>query len=243
MRRENKKMKRLCMFLICSLVAVVGFGVAMQSHAEEATPRPSKATVMPPDIYPESGCRLPLVKREDLDEEGKKQYDSQVGRAATGRSVAGLRGPGGLNLYSPRAAFHLSGLSNYLRYDSGMSGRIREIAILVTARGLDHQFEWTAHEPVALKEGVPKEVIEAIKNRKGIENLPEPDATLILLGRQIFEQKKVASDVFTRARKLFGDRGLVEILMLMGNYSAIGVLLTAVDMQLPPGTEPLLPPR
>ena len=231
------------MLLTCTLAALAGFGFAQESLGQEATSRPAKATVMPPDVYPESGCRLPLVKREDLDENGKKQYDSQMGRKASGRSVAGLRGPGGLNLYSPKAAFHLSGLSNYLRYDSGMSGRVREIAILVTARGLDHQFEWTVHEPVALKEGVPKEVIEVIKGRKSAENLPEPDATIIQLGRQIFEQKKVSPDVFARARKLFGDRGLVELLMLMGNYSAIGVLLTAVDMQLPPGADPLLPPR
>jgi len=231
------------MLLTCTLAALAGFGLAQESLGQEATSRPAKATVMPPDVYPESGCRLPLVKREDLDENGKKQYDSQMGRKASGRSVAGLRGPGGLNLYSPKAAFHLSGLSNYLRYDSGMSGRVREIAILVTARGLDHQFEWTVHEPVALKEGVPKEVIEVIKGRKSAENLPEPDATIIQLGRQIFEQKKVSPDVFARARKLFGDRGLVELLMLMGNYSAIGVLLTAVDMQLPPGADPLLPPR
>ncbi len=246
MKGENEKMtKRLWVrvLLTCSLGAVIGFGFTLQSFSQDATSRPGKTTVMPPDIYPESGCRLPPVKREDLDEEGKKQYDSQVGRKASGRSVAGLRGPGGLNLYSPKAAFHLSGLSNYLRYDSGMSGRVREIAILVTARELDHQFEWTVHEPVALKEGVPKEVIEVIKGRKSIEHLPEPDATIIQLGRQIFDQKKVASDVFARARKLFGDRGLVELLMLMGNYSAIGVLLTAVDMQLPPGADPLLPPR
>ena len=188
-----------------------------------------------PDIFPESGSRLPTIKREDLDEDGKKQYDSLVGRKASGRSIAGLRGPGGLNLYSPKAAFHLSGLSNYLRYDSGMSSRVREIAILVTARELDHQFEWTVHEPVALKEGVPKEVIEVIKGRKATENLSEPDATIIQLGRQIFDQKKVASDVFARARKLFGDRGLVELAMLMGNYTAIGVLLTTFDMQLPRG--------
>ena len=240
-------MKRLWVWVRVLLAggpaAVSEVGLAPQSFGQDTTSRPSKATVMPADIYPESGSRLPPIKREDLDEDGKKQYDSLVGRKASGRSVAGLRGPGGLNLYSPKAAFHLSGLNNYLRYESGMSGRVREIAILVTARELDHPFEWTVHEPVALKEGVPKEVIEIIKGRKSTENLSEPDATIIHLGRQIFDKKKVASDVFAHARKLFGDRGLVELAMLMGYYAAIGVLLTTFDMQLPPGQESLLPPR
>lgn len=197
---------------------------------------------MPSDIFSDSGCRLPAIKRDDLDEQGRKLYDSLVGRTGE-TSIAGLRGPGGLNLYSPQAAEHLIGLSQYLRYKSGMSARVREMAILVTARELDHQFEWTAHEPIALKEGVPAEVIEIIKSRKTTENLSTMDATIIELGRQIFGERKVTSAVFACARKLFGDRGLVELVMLMGNYSAVAALLTAFDMQLGSGQKPLLPPR
>ena len=197
---------------------------------------------MPSDIYPDSGSRLPPVKREDFDEQGKQQYDALVGRMG-GRSLAGLRGPGGLNLCSPKAAQYLSGLSNYLRYESGLSGRVREIAILVTAREMDNQFEWTAHEPNALQEGVPPEVIEVIKRRKPTETLDATDAAIIQLGRQVFGEKKVASDVFARARNIFGDRGLVELVLLMGSYSSIAALLTTFDVQLTPGQKPLLPPR
>ncbi len=197
---------------------------------------------MPSDIYPESGSRLPPIRREDLDEQGKQQYDALAGRTG-GKSLAGLRGPGGLNLYSPKAAQYLNGLSNYLRYDSGLSGRVREIAILVTARELDNQFEWTAHEPNALQEGVPPEVIEVIKRRQSTETLAATDATIIELGRQVFAEKKVASGVFARARNIFGDRALVELVLLMGSYSSIAALLTTFDVQLAPGQKPLLPPR
>ena len=189
---------------------------------------------MSSDIYPESGSRLPPIRREALDEQGKQQYDALAGRTG-GTSLAGLRGPGGLNLYSPRAAQYLNGLSNYLRYESSLSGRVREIAILVTARELDNQFEWTAHEPNALQEGVPPEVIEVIKHRKSTETLAATDATIIELGRQMFGENKVASDAFARARNIFGDRALVELVLLMGSYSSIAALLTAFDMQLAPG--------
>ena len=197
---------------------------------------------MSSDIYPESGSRLPPIRREDLDEQGKQQYDALVGRTG-GKSLAGLRGPGELHLYSSKAAQYLNGLSNYLRYDSGLSGRVREIAILVTARELDNQFEWTAHEPNALQEGVPPEVIEVIRRRKSTETLAATDATIIELGRQVFGEKKVASDVFARARNIFGDRKLVELVLLMGSYSSIAALLTTFDVQLAPGQQPLLPPR
>jgi 4-carboxymuconolactone decarboxylase len=197
---------------------------------------------MTSDIYPESGSRLPPVKRDDLDELGKRLYDSLVSRKGS-TSVAGLRGPGGLNLYSPQAAEHIIALNQYLRHGAGMSGRVREIAILVTAREMDNQFEWSAHEAVALKDGVTAEVIEVIKRRGSTEGLSEMDATIIELGRQIFDRKKVDPELFARGRKLYGDRGLVELVMLMGNYAAIAALLCACDMQLAPGQEPLLPPR
>ncbi len=137
----------------------------------------------------------------------------------------------------------MSGLSNYLRYESGLGGRVREIAILVTAREMDNQFEWTAHEPNARKEGVPPEVIELIKHRSPIETLDATDAVIVQLGRQVFGEKKVSSEVFARARSIFGDRILVELVLLMGSYSSIAALLTAFDVQLAPGQQPLLPPR
>jgi 4-carboxymuconolactone decarboxylase len=197
---------------------------------------------MSSDIHPESGSRLPPVRRRELDELGRGLYDALVMRSGT-KSLAGVRGPGGLNLYSPRAAQHLNALSHYLRHESGIAPQVREIAILTTAREMDNQFEWTAHEPVALKEGVSAEVVEVIKRRGSTQGLAETEATVIELGRQIFDKKKVDSELFARGRKLFGDRRLVELVMLMGNYAAVAALLTACDTQLAPDQKPLLPPR
>ena len=138
---------------------------------------------------------------------------------------------------------HLHGLSRYLRYESGMSARVRETAILITAREMDQQFEWLMHEPNALKEGVPVATIDVIKHGRATDGLDEDDAVIIALGRQIFTQHCVDAALYARAHTLFGTRGLVELVMLMGNYSAIAVLLTTFDAQLPEGQPPLLPPR
>jgi 4-carboxymuconolactone decarboxylase len=193
---------------------------------------------MPSDIDPQSGFRLPLPKREDLDELGKRHYD----RVATpGASIAGLQGPSGIGLYSPKAAEHARALNHYLRYEAGFSPRVREVAILTTAREMDSQFEWAAHEPEALKEGVDPRVIDVIKHRKPTAGLDESDATIIELGRQIFRDHKVMPEVFAKAKALFGPNKLIELVMLMGNYAGTAALLTAVDMQLHPGQKPLLP--
>lgn len=193
---------------------------------------------MPSDIDPHSGFRLPLPKREDLDEAGKRHYDRI---SAPGASIVGLRGPSGVQLYSPKSAEHVRALNRYLRYEAGFTPRVREIAILTTAREMDSQFEWCAHEPEALKEGVEPSVIEVIKHRRSTAGLNETDAAVIELGRQIFRDHKVTAETFAKAKALFGPHKLVELVMLMGNYAGTAALLAAVDMQLHPGQEPLLP--
>jgi len=193
---------------------------------------------MPADVDPESGFRLPVPRREDLDETGRKLYD----RATTpGATIAGLQGPAGVQLYSTRTAHLLTALNRYLRYEASISARVREIAILTTARELDSQFEWVAHEPQALEEGIEPTVIDIIKHRKPTSGLPEPDAMVIELGRQIWRDHKVTSELFARLKAQFGANKLVDLVLLMGNYAGTAALLAAVDMQLHKGKEPLLP--
>ena len=200
--------------------------------------RPGAAQIMPSDIDPQSGFRLPLPKRADLDEAGKKTYDDA---SRPGASLVGLQGPAGIRLYSTKTAPHLQALNRHLRFEAGIAPRIREIAILVTAREMDSQFEWVAHEPEALKEGVPQSVIEVIKHRRSTQGLDQADAVVIALGRQIWRDHKVDSATFADAKALFGPHKLVDIVLLMGNYAGTAALLTAFDMQLHPGKKALLP--
>ena len=98
----------------------------------------AKDEAWPSHIDPDSGFRLPLVRREDLDEAGQKIYDRG---AVPGANIAGLQGPAGLQLFSPKATSQLSVLSHYLREDAGFTPRVREIAFLTTSREMDNQFE------------------------------------------------------------------------------------------------------
>jgi 4-carboxymuconolactone decarboxylase len=220
------------------MCCAAGILVGSRAALTQADLPPTMQTTMPSDIDPKSGFRLPLPKREDLDEAGKKHYDRV---SAPGASIAGLQGPSGIQLYSPNTAEHTRALNRYLRYEAGFTPRVREIAILATAREMDSQFEWAAHEPEALKEGVEPAVIDAIKHRKSTAGLDETDATVIELGRQIFRDHKVTPETFAKAKALFGPTKLVELVMLMGNYAGTAALLTAVDMQLHAGQKPLLP--
>jgi len=158
-----------------------------------------------------------------------------------GHSIRGLRGPGGIKLHSPKLAQLSAPASRYLRVEAGYSGRVREVAILVTARCCDSQFEWAAHEDEAVREGVPRETIEAIRLGSSLDALDPMDAIIIQLGREAFLSRKVTSETYRRALEVFGTRALVDIASLMGNYAGTAAVLTVFDMQLDEGVDPPLP--
>ena len=193
---------------------------------------------MPPsDIDPQSGFRLPLPKRDDLDETGKRAYD----RASTpGKTIVGLRGPAGIHLYSTGTVDAHNALTSYLRFQAGFDPKVREVAILTVAREMDSAFEWAAHEPEALKVGVPADVIDVIKHRNGTQGIDETYAAIIELGREALGKHKVTSAAFARVKALFEPAQLVQLTLLMGSYASTAVLLTTFDMQVPEG-KPVLP--
>jgi 4-carboxymuconolactone decarboxylase len=193
----------------------------------------------PDDIDPDSGCRLPLPRREELSLAAQQAYD-RVAAPGSG-NLRGLRGPGGIQLHSPELSRHSRQLNRYLRFEAGLGGRLRELAILVTARELDSQFEWAAHEDEALREGVAPALIDLVRHRGDLTGLDETDAAVVALGREILGARKVSPETYARALAQFGRRKLVDLVALMGNYAATAALLTAFDMQLDPGQEPGLP--
>jgi 4-carboxymuconolactone decarboxylase len=215
----------------------VAAGHALTRLSEQANSgangKSSQALVgtLPKDIYPDTGNRFPVIKREELDEAGKKLYDTR----------ADAFGPGAIRLYSPPVADFMTGINEYLRRKSGLDPRLVELAILVTAREMDCEYVWTAHEPAAQKDGLAQEVIDAVKYRKPVAALGEKEAVIIQLGRDSIGKHKVGSDTFARASKLFGNQGVVNLVSLMGDYAATTILLNAADQHIRPSDKPLLP--
>jgi 4-carboxymuconolactone decarboxylase len=135
----------------------------------------------------------------------------------------------------------MNGVNEYLRRKAGLEPRFVELAILVTAREMDCEYVWTAHEPAAQKAGLEQGIIDTVKYRKPLENVGEKEAVIIQLGRDSIGKHKVGSDTFARAVKLFGNQGVVNIVSLMGDYAATTILLNVSDQHVRPSDKPLLP--
>ena len=169
---------------------------------------------LPKDVHPDSLSRLPLLKRAELDAQGRKLYDQAV--SPDSRTLVGLRGPSGIWLHSPVLAEFLRAANQYLRFETALDRRLTELAILVTARELDNQFEWTAHEPAALREGLDPKIVDVVKRRKPVSRLGKREALIIDFGRELFRKRKLRSQTFARGVELFGQRGVLELAALMG---------------------------
>ena len=196
-------------------------------------------TALPVDVHAESLSRLPLRTREEMDEHGKRFYDASVGPQS--RTLVGLQGPSGISLHAPRLGELQRAVNQYLRFDTAIGRRLTELAILVAARELDSQFEWTAHEPAALIEGLPQKTIDVVKRRRPLSGLPAKEAAIVGLGREVFRRRKVQPQTFARAVEMFGRAGVLELVALMGNYAATALMFRAVDQHLHPGRKPMLP--
>lgn len=212
---------------------MVGLSLAGTASAQQKAD-----TALPPDIDPVSLTRLPPLMREDLDEEGKAVYDRIVG---DGQPPA--TGPVPMSLYSPKIAQVFSDLNGFLRYNGELSPRHTEVAILVAAWEIEQQYEWSAHEPAALRFGAPQAVIDTIKYDREPAGLSREETVIINLGRQLMREHKVDSELYAEAVEIFGQKGLVELVTVMGDYVMVGMVLTTIDQHLPEDRPALLPPR
>lgn len=194
---------------------------------------PVSGGAFPRDIHPETGNRFPAIRRDALDDAGKKLYDA--------RGVADGFGPGAIRLYSPPVAEAMTAVNDYLRRKSGLEPRLVELAILVTARELDCAYVSTAHEPAARKAGLEPQIIDAVKYRRPLTALGEKETVIVQLGREAIGRHTVGADTFARAVTLFGHQGVVNIVSLMGDYAATSILLNAAGQHVRPREQSLLP--
>ena len=114
--------------------------------------------------------------------------------------------------------------------------------MLIAAREIDQQYEWSSHEPAGLRQGLEQSVIDVVKYDRGVAGLADKDATMITFGRTLLREHRVGSELWAKMVSLFGRQHTVDIMSIMGDYTRVGIMLNAVDQQLPPERKALLPP-
>jgi len=186
---------------------------------------------LPPDIHPETLSRLPPATPAELDEEGKRLLEE------TTRNMA-VPGPTQFSMYSPG--------SRDLGIPSGegspVGARNFQLAVLIVAREIDQEYEWSSHAVMGRQQGLEQDVIDVVKYDRDVSSLAEKDATLITFGRTLLRDHAVSSELWQKMVDLFGRQHTVQLLQIMGAYLRVGIMLNAVDQQVPPERTEMLPP-
>jgi len=180
--------------------------------------------------------RIPLPTPETLTPEQRPVYDKVVA-GRRGR----LRGPLRAALYNPELADRWQALGELLRYNTTLSPRQSELAILVTGRACQSPFEWDAHRTEAENAGVETPVIEALLARQVPEGLAEDEAAIVQFAIELNRDNSVSDATYARALALLGARTVVELTALVGYYTMVAMTLNTHTIPLPEGVEPAFP--
>jgi 4-carboxymuconolactone decarboxylase len=144
---------------------------------------------------------------------------------------SGVQGAAALRLHVPAN----------VRWESPLGRAMTELAILVTAREHDQQYEWSLHEMEALAVGLEPGIIDIVRRRSAISGVPDTAAVIIQVGREIGTGHALSSATYARAVTRLGQRDFIGVVDLMATYSATGVRLTAFNQHMPTGWREFLP--
>jgi 4-carboxymuconolactone decarboxylase len=180
--------------------------------------------------------RLPPIAAENLD---------PVQRTAAAELIAGPRkavtGPFVALLRSPELMRRVQKLGEFLRFETVLSPAISEFATLIVARRLTQQFEWLTHVPLALRAGVRPETIDALRDGRRPENLGAEEVIVYDFASELLEHHGVCDATFKACQNRLGDRGIVELVGLLGYFVLVSLVLNVAHAPAPAadGIEPL----
>lgn len=177
--------------------------------------------------------RLPEMHYDQMTTEQQRVHD-EIAAGPRGKVVGPLK----VWLYSPELADRAEKLGAYVRFHSALPAELSELAILLTARLWQADFEWYVHVGPARAAGIPDAVIEAI--RLGAEPaLGDAKARAVYaVARELHETRALSDRTYAQAEAALGREALVDLVGLLGYYTLISMTLKAFDVPAPDGSHP-----
>lgn len=180
-----------------------------------------------------------MSRLSDLTQENMTADQRRVHDEIASGPRGGIRGPFNAFLRSPGMADHAQKLGAFIRYESTLPGKLRELAILVTARHWGAQYEWYAHAKIARQEGLNDAIIDAIARREQPPFDEPAEQTVHDFCTELLGNGEVGDAAYAAARELLDERGVVELVGLMGYYCLVSLTLNTFQVPVPGGEKPL----
>jgi len=186
--------------------------------------------VAAPELHLRGG-RFPPLAYAELDPAQKALADAAL---ATGRSS--FDGPLNINLRSPEMANLAAPLTAYLRFRStAIPPKLKQIAIMLTARFWGGQYVWYSHRQQALDAGLSAAFIDAMAAGERPAGMTADEAIVLDFCEELLKARQVDDAAFKAMADRFGERGIVELVGLMGQYHTLSMLFAVDRYPLPDG--------
>jgi len=178
--------------------------------------------------------RLPDIPPAQYDPDQKKAAEEfQAARKAP------LSGPFQTMMYSPEVMSRARAMGDYLRFHSAIGNTLSELVILITARAWTQGYEWSAHQPIALKMGISKEIVDAIAEGRHPTGMSADEEMVYDFTTELQVNKSVSDATYARVEKRWGRKGAVDIAGISGYYTFLALQLNMARQPVPAGAPPL----
>ena len=160
--------------------------------------------------------RLPMPPAESM---------SAAQRAAAQALIDGPRkaifGPFVPLLQSPALMERIGSLGEYLRFNSLLDARVRELVTCAVARHVSNQFEWSVHAPAAVKAGVNAQAIEALRLGRRAAPLADDEQIALDFALELLHSHGVSEPTYAAAQARFGKPAVVELSAFIGYFTMV----------------------
>lgn len=153
-----------------------------------------------------------------------------------------MNGPFNALLRSPEMGDAAQKLGAQLRFHSVLPNRLNEMAILMTARFWNAQYDWWSRHESALDAGLSPAVIDAISEGKRPTSMQPDEQVIYNFADELLRTRQVDNASFRGVVDKFGEPGAVDLTAVMGYYCLVSMLLNVDRYPMPDGIKPELKP-
>jgi 4-carboxymuconolactone decarboxylase len=148
-----------------------------------------------------------------------------------------LEGPFNAMLLSPQLGDALQALGSAVRYQTALSSRARELAILAVAYAWASDFECYAHEAIGRAAGLTEDDLAAVRGTRFGELADPFERTVAATAHVLVSRGDLDDAEYASAREILGERVLFELSTLVGYYMTLAMQLRLFRVTAPRGGE------
>jgi alkylhydroperoxidase family enzyme len=125
-----------------------------------------------------------------------------------------------------------SRLSNALFTQTTIDPKLRELAILRTAKDCHSLYEWTQHVPAALHVGLTDQQINSIENWQNAECFSDVERLVLNFTDEVHANVKAGRETLEALKRHLRPGEIIELLIIIGHWRQTASILETTEVEL-----------